>query len=188
MFSSSSKRHAEVLRLFLVPLAVFTLVEIEDHDLCKRADSAFLFRQGTINLLLNMLEKFDDGEQLEHRQHHVVVRVVDTVLKKRQHRHETPFLRISCWQLCRLQCTVDYFEWCDQLLLRQAGRVSVSLSPESSSVSTRASGGLYDDHRDVSEPCTLLLDAIQDAFEAHFCHPIEARSRLYLGKLCNTYA
>ena len=75
-----------MLRLFLVPLAVLTLVEVEGHDL-DVADLASLFRQGTINLLLNMLEKFDDGEQLEHPQHHVVVGVVDTVLKKRQPRH-----------------------------------------------------------------------------------------------------
>ena len=131
MFSSSSKRHAEVLRLFFVPLAVFTLVEIEDHGLCKRADPAFLFRQGTINLLLNMLEKFDDGEQLEHRQHHVVVGVVDTLSKEKQARHRSILFEGSLagnWLVCCV--TVHCFDWCDQLLLRQAGRFSVSSPPE----------------------------------------------------------
>ena len=56
---------------------LLTLFEVEG-----RADPASLCRQGTANLLLNMLEKSDDEEQLEHRQHHVVV------TRSRRHRLE----------------------------------------------------------------------------------------------------
>ena len=126
-----------MLRLFFVRLARLTLLEVEGH-----ADPAPLCRQGTVNLLLNMLEKSDDEEQLEHRQRHVVVGVVDTALIGRQPRHLSTLFEGSFagkWLVCCV--TIDYFDECDQLLLRQAGRVSVFLLPESSSASTQTSGG-----------------------------------------------
>ena len=88
------KRHAEVIRLFFVRLVMLIPYPGRSRkSRYRRADLASQCRQGTVNLLLHMLEKFDDEEQLEHRQHHVVVWVVDTVLKGTQPIHRSTLFR-----------------------------------------------------------------------------------------------